>query len=113
MEISHQILKPLIDRLESECLKFEQELNRYTSEEASQLRSFIQKKMRQLNMLKLSVSYANSLSERPILNDLRDTFRQLKLELRFAQRKWKRVQLGEARMRKNQEKRSRLSTFAA
>ena len=113
MEISHQILKPLIGCLEKEGLQLEKEISFHPSEEGMQLKSFVQKKIRQLNMLKVSVSYANSLSEQPLLNDFRDTFRQLKLEMRFARRKWKRLQLGAARVRRNLEKKNRFSTFAA
>lgn len=113
MEISNQILRPLIDRLKAECQELYQQVSLHSSDEALQLKTFIQRKMRQLEMLGVSVSYASSLPEQPDLPVLRHTFRQLKLELRFAQRKWKRVLLSEARIRRNQEKRAVVSQHVA
>ena len=40
-------------------------------------------------------------------------YRKLKLELRFAQRRWQRIVSNEARLRKTHEKRPHVSTFAA
>ncbi len=113
-EISNQILKPLIDRVEKECRELYHQVGDPASEEGVELKSFLQRKIRQLEMLSVSINYISTLPEQPDLPDLRSTFRQLKLELRFAQRRWKRILLGEARVQRNQEKKNRLSDkFAA
>lgn len=113
MEITSQLLRPLIDRLKVECQDLLRQINGDPSEEALQLRSFIQRKIRQIEMLGVSVTYANSLPEQPDLPVLRNTFRQLKLEMRFAQRRWRRLQLNQTRARKNQEKRGLTPSVAA
>ena len=64
-------------------------------------------------MLNLAVSYMNQPTEGVDPKDLYASFRQLKLELRFARRKWKRLLSNETRLQKDQGKGHHVSTFAA
>ena len=103
MEISRMLLKPSIERLEEEFRELHRELNHSDlSSEALQLKNMIQRKIRQLEMLRVAVSYMNTAPDSEPQN-FQASFRRLKLELRFARRKWKRLCSNEVRFQKNHD----------
>src|SRR5437870_5213200 len=103
MEISNQLLKPIIEKLCDEYQELDQQLNLHLSEETRKLKNSIQKKIRQLELLDSCVSSMVKLSENNDCLDLRNTLREFKLELRFAQRKWKRQSLYDIRINKKNQ----------
>ena len=115
MEINQMLLSSLIDRLESQFKELETQVRCHPSEEAREMDAFLARKIRQADMLRSMMGSAqgNVSSLDVDLAVLRITFRQLKLELRFAQRKWKRILLNEGRMRRMQEKNPQVTPFAA
>lgn len=116
MQITSQLFQPLLDRIELEYRELSEEVCGIYSDETQELKSFIQKKLRQLEMVRVSLAYMQQESGNDFSNDpfdLRETLRQHKLELRFARRRWKRQRVSEERVRRNQERRSHVPTFAA
>ena len=111
MTINDQLMQPMLDRIEQEYKDLLEEVNDLYTEEARELRTFIHKKLRQLQMVRVSLCYMNQFDrdlERDQFN-IRETLRQHKLELRFARRRWKRQQ---AQFEKTGQS-SRVPTFAA
>lgn len=113
MKISKQLLKPLIDRIEEEYLELFNEVSGSSSDEARSLRSALQQKRRQVEMASVSLLYVDRGARDYDTEHLRTRLRQLKLDLRFAQRKWKRYLVSEERIRKTLERRSHVATVAA
>jgi len=109
MKITNQLFQPMLEKIEREYQELLGETQNYYSGETLELRGFVQKKLRQLEMVKVSLSYMQQADGDPL--DLRETLRQHKLELRFARRRWKR-QLG-TKSRRNQDQRDHVPTFAA
>ena len=103
MEINTQLLKPLIDRLTDNYRDLGREVQFHRSSEADQLRSFIQKRMNQLQHLDVSLTSPGSTLQNGQLRNSRDILRQLKLELRFAQRRWKRQLLNDVRFKRQDQ----------
>jgi hypothetical protein len=114
MNISHQLLQPLVDRIEAEYNELIDETKPHDSDEIKELRLFIDKKLRQLQMVKVSLSYMNKdeFQTEETQANLRDTLRQQKLELRFARRRWKRQSAHKANLSESPN-RSRQETVAA
>jgi len=106
MEISNQLVKPLIERLAEEYRELEQEMTDYSSEEVEEMKTSIQKNLKQLEVLDASIASMGSESDDSTSMDLRDILRQLKLDLRFAQRRWKRQLLNVERFKKGPQKAS-------
>jgi len=115
MKISNQLLEPLLNRIAAEYLELEDLVSGEFSEEAAGLRSFIDKKSRQIETVRVSLAYLQQSGFHDIEGepDLRDVLRQLKLELRFTRRRWKRYLVNRERIRRNQERRTHVPTFAA
>lgn len=100
MEISNMLGKSLMGKLYDEYRELDQEVDVRVSSEASEIKILVREKIFQLQNLKA----ANDAESREL-------FRKLKLDLRFAQRRWKRQVLNDVRFRKQQE--SYLPTIAA
>ena len=114
MEISRMLLKPFLERLEIEYRSLDLELGLHpATPEIVQLKVILHKKFRQLEMLNVSVSYMDDMPGALDPQDLQASLKRLKLELRFARRKYKRLISNESRFRKIQEKRTHVSTVAA
>ncbi len=113
MKISYLLLKPYLTRVEREFQDLEHQLNFHRSEETDKLILFVDHEKKELERLKQSLASFDHTTEPVVPHDLYDQFRRLKLELRFAIRRWKRLNSNEARTKKTQEKRSHVSTFAA
>lgn len=116
MQITSQLFQPLLERIELEYRELLDEVSDLDTEETVELRVFVQKKLRQLDMVRVSLAYMQQESSGDFSNDpfdLRETLRQHKLELRFARRRWKRQRVSQERIRRNLERRNHVPTFAA
>ena len=58
MEISNQLIRPFIDRMETEWQDLYREISDHGSEEASALRPSIEQRMRQLEKFRVSALYS-------------------------------------------------------
>lgn len=116
MQITNQLFQPLLERIELEYRELLDEVRDLYTDDTAELKSFIQKKLRQLEMVRVSLAYMQQETEGDFSNDpfdLRETLRQHKLELRFARRRWKRQRVSQERIRRNHERRTHVPTFAA
>lgn len=113
MVIRNQLLIPLIERLKKDFVQLSDAVSMHHDEVASEMAAFVQRKVRQLEMLELMASYMGPIPEPVAMPDMNQTFRQLKLELRVARRRWHRHLVNEARLKRNQEKRIHVSPVAA
>ncbi len=107
MEISNQLMRPFIDKIETEWQDFYREVSDHASEEASALRPSIEQRMRQLERFRVSALYFEKddagLKEFP---NLREALRFLKLDLRTTRRKWRCYLVSKIRTQKRQERAS-------
>lgn len=111
MEISSQILKPFIEKMETDWQQLYREVCGNSSEEAYAMKPAIEQRMRQLEKFRVSAMYydqeGNGLKEFP---NLREALRFLKLDLRATRRKWRRHLVSKIRIQKRQE-RANYGTF--
>lgn len=105
MQISDQLLRPFIDKMETEWQDLYREISGHQSEEAGALRPSIEQRMRQLERFRVSALYSEKdtvgLKEFP---NLREALRFLKLDLRTTRRKWRRHLVSKIRTQKRQER---------
>ncbi len=116
MQITNQLFQPLLDRIDQEYRDLLEEVRDLYTEETAELKIFIQKKLRQLDLVRVSLTYMQQEAGDEHHGDpfdLRETLRQHKLELRFARRRWKRQMVSQERVRRNHERRNHVPTFAA
>jgi len=114
MEISSQLLKPFIEKMEGEWQALYQEISGHESEEAIAIKPSIEQRMRQLEKFRMSAVYyeqdGTALREFP---NMREALRFLKLDLRTTRRKWRRHLVSKIRTQKRQERASHASTLVA
>lgn len=113
LEISNQLVKPLLARIVHDYGSLYEDLKNHGSEEASLLRSEIRARVAQIEGLDVYKAMEMVTFNEVQNEKLRDILRNLKLELRFMRRKWQRHKISENRVRRNKEKRAYVSTFAA
>ena len=114
MEISDQLVKPLVDKILNEYCDLYHALSTNPSEGAREIRSTIERKLGELGNVSTRGVGVWTPSGRMNPEDVRENLRQLKLEMRFLRRRWQRQQTSENRVRRNREKRaSYVSTVAA
>lgn len=105
MEISTQLLKPFIERIETDWQDLYREICGNESEEATAMKPSIEQRMRQLEKFRTSAMYyeqdGTGLKEFP---NLREALRFLKLDLRTTRRKWRRHLVSKIRTQKRQER---------
>ena len=105
MEISGQLIRPFIERMEIEWQDLYREISSHESTEATALRPSIEQRMRQLEKFRVSALYSEqdetALKEFP---NLREALRFLKLDLRTTRRKWRRHLVSKIRTQKRQER---------
>ena len=105
MEISSQLIRPFIDKMEIEWQDLYREISSHTSDEASELRPSIEQRMRQLEKFRVSALYSEQAetgsNEFP---NLREALRFLKLDLRTTRRKWHRHLVSKIRTQKRRER---------
>lgn len=114
MEISAQLVKPFVEKMEMEWRELYAEVSGHPSGEAAAMCPSIQQRMRQLEKFRMSATYyeqsGSGLEEFP---NLREALRFLKLDLRISRRKWRRHLVSKLRTQKRQERASHESTFVA
>lgn len=114
MQISDQLLKPFIEKMENEWQDFHREISSHHCEEAGALKPSIEQRMRQLERFRVSALYsehdASGLKEFP---NLREALRFLKLDLRITRRKWRRHLVSKIRTQKRQERANHGASFTA
>jgi hypothetical protein len=114
MEISNQLMRPFIDRIETQWRDLYREISDHASEEANVLKPSIEQRMRQIERFRVSAFYFEKddtgLKEFP---NLREALRFLKLDLRTARRKWRRYLVSKVRTQKRQERAEHGASFAA
>jgi hypothetical protein len=114
MEIGAQLLKPFIDKIETEWRDFYSEISVHESAEAVELKPSVEQRMRQIEKFRISALYyeqdESGLKEFP---NLREALRFLKLDLRTTRRKWRRYLVSKIRTQKRQERASRGASFTA
>ena len=104
MQVSKMLLTYEIDHLFQEVESLCAELQGNTSSEGVTLGNFIDRKIRQIHGLQVTLSFLENKQEEADLADMCRMFRQIKLELRLCKRKWQRIKTMENRLRKAQEK---------
>lgn len=114
MEISGQLVRPFINKIESEWQELYREISGHESDEAVALKPSIEQRMRQLERFKVSALYSEqdeaSLKEFP---NLREALRFLKLDLRTTRRKWRRYLVSKVRTQKRQERANHGASISA
>jgi hypothetical protein len=114
MEISGQLVRPFIDKMESEWQELYREISGHESDEAVALKPSIEQRIRQLERFKVSALYSErdetALKEFP---NLREALRFLKLDLRTTRRKWRRHLVSKVRTQKRQERANHGASIAA
>lgn len=114
MEISAQILKPYIEKMENEWRSLYAEVSGHASEEAEAMRPSIQQRMRQLERFRMSAFYyeqhGGGFEE---FTNLREALRFLKLDLRTSRRKWRRHLVSKIRTQKRQERTNHAASLVA
>jgi len=105
MEISNQLLRPFIEKMESEWDQLYREVCGHPDPEAADLRPAIEQRMRQLEKFRTSAMYfAQDEAALKGFPNLREALRLLKLDLRASRRKWRRHLVSKVRTQKRQER---------
>ena len=114
MEISTQLLKPFIEKMESEWNRLYREVSGHPSDEAVAMRPTIEQRMRQLEKFRTSAMYfdQDSAATKEFPN-LREALRLLKLDLRTTRRRWHRHLVSKVRTKKRQERAGHGATLTA
>ena len=113
MKIQYQLLQPHVDYLKNEFEDLRRKIGFESSDEITELLNYINPRISQLQMLSEAMSSKDDQAEGLASSGVAMAYRKLKLELRFARRRWLRILSTESRIRKIQEKRPNVSTFAA
>ncbi len=113
MKISTLLMKPFLMQLEREFSDLEHHVLSQDGEEALELKTFIRSQQDDLRYLRDWIFRLETLGEHRVPAEFHKLFRKLKLDLRFAHRKWLRILSNEARTRRLNERRGHVSTFAA
>jgi hypothetical protein len=113
MEITDQLFRPFIEKIETEWRDLYREICENESEEASAMKPSVEQRMRQLEKFRVSAQYyeknETGLKEFP---NLREAIRFLKLDLRTTRRKWRRHLVSKIRTQKRQERATHGASFA-
>lgn len=104
MEISNQLLKPYIEKMETEWYQLYREVCGYSSDKVVEMKPTIEQRMRQLEKFRTSAMYFDhdekGLHQFP---NLREALRLLKLDLRATRRQWRCYLVSKIRTQKRQE----------
>ena len=114
MEISAQLLRPFIEKMENEWRDLYTEVSGHVSGEAVAMCPSIQQRIRQLEKFRMSAMYYERdgavSGEFP---SLREALRFIKLDLRTSRRKWRRHLVSKMRTQKRQERASHAASATA
>jgi hypothetical protein len=113
MNIQKMLLEPSMMKLKEGYDELRRAIGLETSEQAASLSLYASRKIHQVEVIlsELAAQPKNEFTEPSAAQT--QAYRKLKLDLRFAQRRWQRMLSTENRLRKMHEKRPHVSTFAA
>ena len=100
MKITSALLKPSFAEIESGFLRLLTLLHGQDSDEAQDLKAYIEKQLRQVQKAKMILFSLENDAEGPLSSELFEDFRKLQLRLRFAERRWRLILSNLARNRK-------------
>ena len=95
MEISYQVTKALIDRVLADYCDLDKVVCLRSEDAPDGLKEFVRNRIGRVERLA-----AQAKMDGFVLMDMHNTMREMKLELRSAQRSWKRYLVTEARLRR-------------
>lgn len=107
MNIKNMLYQPSLMKLKESYHELRRNIGYENSEEAVQLVEYVNSQLLQIEELLRDLGSQKRSAEHA------QAYRNLKLELRFAQRRWQRMTATENRFRKIHEKGHDVSTFAA
>lgn len=114
MEISAQLLRPYIEKMENEWRDLYTEVSGHSGDEAEAMRPSIQQRIRQLERFRMSaVYYEQDGAGFEEFTNLREALRFLKLDLRSSRRKWRRHLVSKIRTQKRQERANHAASLVA
>ncbi|MBN1689260.1 MAG: hypothetical protein JW893_09175 [Candidatus Omnitrophica bacterium] len=113
MNITSALIKPSIDHIEAEYKDLASKVGSDSIGEAMDLSLHIEKKLRQVQMLRKTVEFAEKTVDQPIQEELYENVRWLKMDVKATARKWKRFLASAVRLTKTQEQQIHATTFAA
>ncbi len=119
MKISCMLLKPDMKKLETELGRLRDSLRDYTHEEVLEIRDFVRDQENQFSGLQQAfgslegafhgtVSASESSSQ-----SVSEQFREVKMNVRLARRRFKKFLSNQSRIRKMKERRAHVGTYAA
>ena len=113
MKITSVLLKPNLAEVENGFLRLMVLLRGQNFEEARGLRSYIEKQLREIHKTgSVLFSWENN-SSNGLPCELFEDFREMKLRLRFAERRWKLILSNQARSQKMRERTGHVASVAA
>ncbi len=113
MKSSTLLMKPFLAQLEQGFSVLNSRAEADSSEDGAELRSVAAQGLKELKYLQDWIFRIETDRRNKIPDDFYQHFRKLKLDLRFAHRKWLRMLSNEARLRRVNSRRTHVSTFAA
>lgn len=116
MQVTKMLLSYDLEKLLKDCDVLYQELKSDSQDpEVGTLVTFMDRKVRQIRGLLLTLSFLEKEKEVELvdISDIYRVFHQIKLELRFCRRKWKRIQTVGYRQRKASENEAAIVPVAA
>ena len=108
MGIDRMLLKQNCERLVQEAAAYYGEIKELEDPDSAFTIDLIDHKLRQLKGLESTLAYVSPEDENEDLSDMHHVFRQIKLELRLSQRKWKRLRTVAEKLRKIQTRENNL-----
>lgn len=119
MKISCMLLRPDMKKLETELGRLRDSLRDYTHEEVLEIRDFVRDQENQFSGLKQAFGSlegafpgASSAPESPA-QDVAEHFREVKMNVRLARRRFKKFLSNQSRIRKMKERRAHVAIHAA
>jgi phytoene dehydrogenase-like protein len=107
MEITDQLLRPFVEKLEAEWRGLYRDIASHAGEEADAMKAAVEQRMRQLEKFRLTAHYYEKNESETGLKEfpnLREALRFLKMDLRTVRRKWRRHLVSKIRTQKRQER---------
>ena len=113
MKITSVLLKPSLMEIESGFLRLITLLGAQGSDEAQDLKAYVERQLRQVSKVKTILLSVENQLESPLSFELFEDFRKMKLRLRFAQRRWRLILSNQARSRKMRERIEHVASVVA
>ena len=113
MEINRILLQSNLDRMTKEFKDLQSLAGRHATSDSLKLSALVDRRLSQLELTRELLAAAGIPGGAVEPADLQHAYRRLKLELRFARRRWNRILSNEARFRKIQARKIHVQSFAA